>query len=191
MRNCENDLNVLKQKYQDLRQENVEVGQRLRQAIEEEQKLLLEMSEMKERHQEELTSAEARRVNDLSNQAKELNEQFEATTIERENEYNTELASVKNKAEEDYNKLKAEHEQVSESKRLISAELHAIKGSKGLMDDEDFTNEESFEELEKELVAFYDMFVKKWSEAKKKMRNDVLWRRLKKARTMAEEEKDS
>ena len=45
----------------------------------------------------------------------------------------------------------------------------------------------SFEELEKELVAFYDMFVKKWQEAKKKMRNDVLWKRLKKARKALED----
>lgn len=188
---CEKDLDLLRQHYLDVKQEKEDFHKRLVESIEERQNLLSEMNDMKEQHKEALALAEERRITELDNQERELNEQFEAKRIERENEYETELTAVKTSAEEEYSKLKTEHDKVSESKRLISAELHAIKGSKGLMEEEDLTSEEAFVELEKELVAFYDMFVKKWSEAKKKMRNDVLWRRLKKARAKAEDQKDN
>ena len=145
---------------------------------------------MEQRHEKELATAEEKRVEDLSNQAKEMNAEFELKTAERENEHQQEISSITQKAEEEYNKLNTEHKKLRETKQLLSAELHAVKGSKGLMDGEDFTSEESFEELEKELVAFYDMFVAKWKEAKKKMRNDVLWKRLKRARKIAEDKEE-
>ncbi len=187
LRVCESDLNVLKEKHEDLKNERKELNKRLSDSQAEEQRLNLEITEMTARHERELINAEEKRVEDLAIQAKEMTEDFNAKSLDREKRYGEELSAVKKQAEAEYGKLKAEHDKVSKNRELLSAELHAVKGSKGLMEQEDFTTQESFEELEKELVAFYDMFVKKWQEAKKKMRNDVLWKRLKRVRKAVED----
>ncbi len=71
-----------------------------------------------------------------------------------------------------------------EEKRVLSARLNALRYEHGLMTDEDdFTSRERFDELEREYLAFYDLFEKQWKKTKMKIRKDVL-------RSRGEEKKD-
>ena len=64
-------------------------------------------------------------------------------------------------------------------KTALTAQIHALNGvSVG----EDFTSEDKFMELEKEFLAFYDLFTEKWKDAKKQIRQENLWKKIKKLR---------
>ena len=86
-----------------------------------------------------------------------------------------------------YDALKNTYDELFKQNDLVKAELHAVKGEKGLMEDEDFSSEEKFAELEREFVAFYDLFNKKWTVAKRQIRQKALWNKFKKIREQIDE----
>ncbi len=189
LKTCENELGILKNKHEDLKQEKKELNRKLSEVEVESEQKSAKIEQMTLEHEQALVNAEEKRLADLETQAHDMNEEFNKKTRQREEEFNNQMNEAKGQADEQYKKLQEEFEEINKKKDLISAELHAVKGSKGLMEEEDFNSEEKFNELESELIAFYDMFVSKWQQAKKQIRQDVLWKKFKKIREKLERDK--
>ena len=179
---CEKDLEVLKVKHEDLKQEKIGLNKKLADSEKENMELNAHIDALYVQHEKDLQEAEDRRLSDLENQAHDLTLEFNEKTAKRESEHLAEINGLKEKTSAEYSTLKGEFDALSQKNVLMSAELHAVKGSKGLMEEDELVSEEEFSELEKELIAFYDMFVEKWKQAKKQIRQDVLWNKFKKLR---------
>jgi len=179
---------LLRDKHDELKQEKSQLSKKLYEEEKLNEQLDFKMHQMEETHQKELTDAEERRVKDLEDQKNALNADFTRISEEREQQYNSELTAVKEQAENEYLVLSNQFNELTKKHDLVKAELHSVKGEQGLMDDEDFSSEEKFKELEREFVAFYDVFKAKWKDAKKRIRQDVLWKKFKKIRDQIEED---
>ncbi|MBQ8862152.1 MAG: hypothetical protein IJ021_05380, partial [Clostridia bacterium] len=71
--------------------------------------------------------------------------------------------------------LLEQNRKLSEEKLCCEAKLKALKIQQNLMKDEDdFTEKESFAELEAEYEAFKKFYKSQWSKAKKKIRSRIL-----------------
>ena len=67
-----------------------------------------------------------------------------------------------------------------QSKLLIKAQLDGLREQYGLIGaDEDFVSKERFDELESELIALEKLLKRKWPEVKRKIKEDVLTKKLK------------
>ena len=179
---------LLRDKHDELKQEKSQLSKKLCEEEKLNEQLDFKMHQMEETHQKELTDAEERRVKDLEDQKNALNADFTRISEEREQQYNSELTAVKEQAENEYLVLSNQFNELTKKHDLVKAELHSVKGEQGLMEDEDFSSEEKFKELEREFVAFYDVFKAKWKDAKKRIRQDVLWKKFKKIRDQIEED---
>ena len=182
LKGFEKDLEVLKVKHEDLKQEKIGLNKKLADSEKENMELNAHIDALYVQHEKDLQEAEDRRLSDLENQAHDLTLEFNEKTAKRESEHLAEINGLKEKTSAEYSTLKGEFDALSQKNVLMSAELHAVKGSKGLMEEDELVSEEEFSELEKELIAFYDMFVEKWKQAKKQIRQDVLWNKFKKLR---------
>ena len=195
---CEKEYTILKDKHEDLKAEKIELNKKLSETERESAEKSEQIIQLNEKHEEELQSAENRRLSDLENQAEEMTADFNLKTSLREKEYQDNIEQIKLKAEQEFNAYKTESENKFDTlqgeydslftkKNLVSAELHAIKGKQGLLDQVDFNSEEKFGELEEEFLAFYDLFVDKWKDAKKQMRQEILWSKFKRLKKKIEQ----
>lgn len=66
-------------------------------------------------------------------------------------------------------KYKSEHDELLEQKRLAEARVKALGGV-----DRDYTDKESFNELEQEYNAFTRLYKKQWAKTKKRIRKELL-----------------
>jgi chromosome segregation ATPase len=74
-----------------------------------------------------------------------------------------------------YDTLEAEYKKIAEAKILCEARLKAIRAQYGLMTaEDDFTEKEDFDELEKEFEAFERFYESQWDQTKKKIRKSIL-----------------
>ena len=114
---------------------------------------------------------------------KEYQDNIEQIKLKAEQEFN----AYKTESENKFDTLQGEYDSLFTKKNLVSAELHAIKGKQGLLDQVDFNSEDKFGELEEEFLAFYDLFVDKWKDAKKQMRQEILWSKFKRLKKKIEQ----
>lgn len=183
----EKDLAVLKIKHEDLKQEKIGLNKKLAESEKENMELNAHIDALNIQHEKDLQEAEERRISDLENQANDMTLEFNEKTAKREQEHAEQMNSLRESTSTEYATLKGEFDALSKKNVLMSAELHAVKGSQGLMEADELVSEAEFTELEKELVAFYDMFVEKWKQAKRQIRQDVLWNKFKKLRDKVDE----
>ena len=187
LKECEKDLYVLKDKHEGLKQEKIQLNKKLFEAERESQEKSAHIEELNVQHKKDMDEAEERRLHDLEEQSTTLTQDFTAKIAKKDEEYRLELAQVKKQASEELAEISQKYGELVARNELTLAELHAVKGSQGLMADEDFSSEEKFKELEKEFLAFYNLFNEKWKDAKKQIRKDVLWKKFTKVRDKIEE----
>jgi hypothetical protein len=79
------------------------------------------------------------------------------------------------KERESYDALEQQCRQLAEEKQLCEAKLTAVMIENGLMtEDEELTDKESFDRLEKEFSAFLRFYEKQWGKTKKRIRKELL-----------------
>lgn len=107
-------------------------------------------------HYTEMDSHMRERIIDIDNQMSALNEQMKA--------------------------LEAEKKLIIEEKTLAKAQLIALRAKNNdITDDDDYTEKESFNELEKEFESFKKFYEAQWSKTKKKIRkNSLTWKNFRK-----------
>lgn len=91
--------------------------------------------------------------------------------------YETKLAELNTKLEEieaDLAKSRSEFDDMSSAKCLTEARLKATRAANGLISDDDFTDRDRFNELEREYTAFMKFYDEQWKKVKKKIRQDAL-----------------
>ena len=155
-------------------------------------KLCLESKEKDERHAAELDNVKEelnKRIHDNLTKYEEetralekaCNERLEASGAqmrELRERCNAEIAAAKeerNKTEIKFESLSAEHEKLSEEKKVCEARLKGVREQFGLMTDvDDFTERETFGELETEFEAFKRFYNRQWNQTKKKIRKSIL-----------------
>ena len=78
--------------------------------------------------------------------------------------------------------LEAEKQKIIEEKILAEGKLKAMRAKNSdLTDEDDYTEKESFDELEKEFESFKKFYESQWSKTKKKIRkNSLNWKNFKK-----------
>lgn len=84
--------------------------------------------------------------------------------------------ALKNKQSE-LDSLREAYEKMAEEKRLLEARVlgqRALDGEISFADMENMTDQESFDELERQLDAFVRLYEKVWSKTKRKIRKDLL-----------------
>ena len=96
------------------------------------------------------------RIIDIDNQMSALNEQMKA--------------------------LEAEKKLIIEEKTLAKAQLIALRAKNNdITDEDDYTEKESFNELEREFESFKKFYDAQWSKTKKKIRkNSLTWKNFRK-----------
>ena len=89
-------------------------------------------------------------------------------------EYN-EMQTVLRTKSEEYNSLMAEFEKIREEKRFAEARLKSYRFKNHDMTDTDnYTDKDSFDELENELEVFIKFYKKEWTKTKRRIRKDLL-----------------
>jgi len=166
----EKELYKLTDEYVNLNSEYERIEKRFIQSENEKREKIEFIEKQTEVHRVQLLEAEQKRLSDLEAQSTRLNLEF----TERFN-------LAKEEAEKMYSELSSKHSDLAQKYYLTSARLHSKAESEELTE-EDYKKEENFVELEKEFIAFYDMFIEKWKGAKKQIRKEMLWSKFKKVR---------
>ena len=189
LKEIEKKFDVLFDKHEDLKQEKLELNKKLTDVERESRDLNNHIDFLNEKHKSDLEEAEERRLNDINAQAelfsrreKIITDEFNEKLDKAEQQRQSDLSACQAAADDRYGALQANYADLDKAKSLVQAQLHAIQGEHGLTVGEDFSSEEKFEELEKEFIAFYELFEAKWKLAKKQIRKDVLWNKFKKMR---------
>ena len=181
----EKEHEILTLKHEELKKEKIELNTRLTESEREVKSLNDKIEDMITAHNLELMAAEERRIAELDEQKRAFDEQegkmlieFDQKMTEQKLQFTKDLNAERAQAEVVYGELKDEFIKVTKEKDLVSARLHGVQKQNGIEIDGDFTNEESFAELEREFMAFYDMFNEQWKQTKKKIRKDAFWKKL-------------
>ena len=76
---------------------------------------------------------------------------------------------------EEYNALMFEFEKTREEKRFAEARLKSYRfKNHDMTDTDDYTDKDSFDELENELEVFIKFYKKEWARTKRRIRKDLL-----------------
>jgi len=135
--------------------------QQIRQIIENHEQ---QIAQIREQHTQELT--------ELNNQ---LSLKDQAYKIEIEG-LNAEIADQTCQKEE----ALAEIDKLSEEKELLNARIKALRAENGSISAENFTDKDSFDELEREFEAFSRFYKNEWKKTKKEIRKTSLkWENFK------------
>ena len=103
-------------------------------------------------------------------------EQTEAERARHRQDVVTMEKALKNKQSE-LDSLREAYEKMAEEKRLLEARVlgqRALAGEISCADMENMTDQESFDELERQLDAFVRLYEKVWSKTKRRIRKDLL-----------------
>lgn len=103
-------------------------------------------------------------------------EQTEAERSRHRQDVVTMEKALKNKQDE-LDSLREAYEKMAEEKRLLEARVlgqRALDGEISFADMENMTDQESFDELERQLDAFVRLYEKVWSKTKRRIRKDLL-----------------
>lgn len=185
-------LGALKTQYKSLEDEYTQVKTDVDELREKAQKQETELAKIDETRKAEIAGLNAKHgdeikeLNDL--QAKKV-EEFNAEINRITEEFNAKLAEQKEeceqrvkKAEEDKfntinecNEIRVKMDQIASEKLLVEARLNSMLHEHGMFTTEnDFTSEESFDEIERQYKAFKAFFKGEWKNAKKRIRREML-----------------
>lgn len=146
-----------------------------------EREMQLQLDALKEAHSEQLhqlifthegeikalEQACQDRIAQLNTQMQELEQQL----LQQLQTANEELASIQQKLE----KLLHDYDILAEEKLLCLARIKAVRLEHGEnINEEDFTEQEKFEQLEKEFETFAKFYRSNWNKTKKKIRQQLL-----------------
>lgn len=150
------------------------------------------MEDMRAKHAAEINAVKEEckdRIHELivrhENEMRELEQTYHSrveaisaelqTTKERWHEDVTKMRGELDEQQNAYDTLAEAHRQLGEEKLLAEAKLRALMVEKGLLTEEDdFTDKESFDRLEKEFSAFLRFYEKQWGKTKKRIRKELL-----------------
>ena len=128
---------------------------------------MLELTQALNAEKLEATSALVDEINKLQ---EKINQIIEANRLEKE-----ELIRRLDIQNEEYENLMAEFEQVREAKRLAEARLKSYRfKNREMTSDDNYTDKESFDELENELEVFIKFYKKEWTRTKRRIRKELL-----------------
>ena len=128
---------------------------------------MIELSQTLNAEKLEATASLVAEVNQLQEKMAEL---VEANRIEQE-KFRSELDA----RNEEYKKLMEEFEKVREAKRFAEARLKSYRFKNHEMTAADnYTDKESFDELENELEVFIKFYKKEWNRTKRRIRKELL-----------------
>ena len=85
-----------------------------------------------------------------------------------------ELSATIKELEAELSQSRSEFDDVTAEKCLTEARLVATRAANGLIGDEDFTDRDRFNELEREYTAFMKFYDEQWKKVKKKIRQEAL-----------------
>jgi chromosome segregation ATPase len=86
-----------------------------------------------------------------------------------------EMQKTLNMKTEEYNTLMFEFEKTREEKRFAEARLKSYRfKNHDMTDTDDYTDKDSFDELENELEVFIKFYKKEWTRTKRRIRKDLL-----------------
>ena len=121
-------------------------------------------------HETELKALESQcndRINDIKKQMQDITEKLNQDIRDARASLKENIAKL--------DKLNEEYEKLNEEKRFCEARINALRSLNGEeFGENDFTDEESFNELEKEFEAFVKFYDGRWGIAKSKIRKKLL-----------------
>jgi len=86
-----------------------------------------------------------------------------------------EVTALNQQQQQQIEKLLAEREEMINEKRLMTAQLYALRCEKGVSaSEQDFTLKDNFDELEREFEVFKKFYRKEWNKTKRSIRRSVL-----------------
>lgn len=146
-----------------------------------EREMQLQMDALKEEHNQQLhqlivthESELAALTQDCKDRIAQINAQMqelEQNLLQQLQDTNSQLTSSQQKLE----KLLHDYDTLAEEKLLCLAQIKAIRLENGeQLNEEDFTEQEKFEQLEKEFEVFAKFYRSNWNKTKKKIRQQLL-----------------
>jgi chromosome segregation ATPase len=195
LRSLENEnaqIAVLKKEIDGLKAERALLDLQISEFNEEIARKEAEKAELEAKHSEEIEEVREemnKRMHDnlekYENESRELekefNERLESSNIEMmelREQCRLDVAAAREERrvmEFKYDDLYMAHEKLSEEKTLCEARLKGVRAQYGLMTEEDdFTERDTFGELEKEYEAFERFYNSQWDQTKKKIRKSIL-----------------
>ncbi len=121
-------------------------------------------------HETELKALESQcndRINDIKKQMQSITEKLNQDIRDARASLKENIAKL--------DQLNEEYEKLNEEKRFCEARINALRSLNGEeFGENDFTDEESFNELEKEFEAFVKFYDGRWGIAKSKIRKKLL-----------------
>jgi hypothetical protein len=147
-----------------------------------------QLSELARQHQEEIERLNGEHEQALhqaeenfESQRQSLNDEIDLLNQKITDERNaceqekSQLKIDKNNAVQKMQETEQKYSQLERQKLLLNAQLNALKQERGLIKSEDeYTSEESFEEIEKQYEVFKQFFNERWKATKKRIRKEVL-----------------
>ena len=128
------------------------------------------MAELTDVLNAEKQAAIAKLIEEIKQLQNKIGEVIESGRAERD-----EMQTVLNKKTEEYNTLVLEYQKIVELKRLAEARLLSYRYKNNEMTPaDDFTDKESFDELENELEVFIKFYKNEWKKTKRRIRKDLL-----------------
>ena len=128
---------------------------------------MIELSQSLNAEKLEATAALVNEVNELQ---EKITEMVEAHKLDKEN-----ILRELNIRNAEYEKLMDEFEKIREAKRLAEARLKSYRfKNREMTAEDDYTDKESFDELENELEVFIKFYKKEWTRTKRRIRKELL-----------------
>ena len=128
---------------------------------------MLELSQALNAEKIEATSA-------LVDEINQIQEKMNALIADNQLEQEKMRAELDSRNQE-YEKLMAEYEALREAKRFAEARLKSYRfKNQEMTEADDYTDKESFDELENELEVFIKFYKKEWTKTKRRIRKELL-----------------
>lgn len=181
-----NDYKRLSDKYDTLKHETIQLNKKITEAENDAKNKQSTINQLTAKYDRDMAFAEQKRIADLENQEilfnrkeKELNDAFDKRLLEQQNEYQTKMIEQESVYTKRYNELESIHQEVVKKRDLLKAKVIALMKVQGEEVEDVYNDKRSFEQLEKEFVAFYEFFEQRWGEAKRNIRQNLLWSKIK------------
>ncbi len=183
------DYYKLKDKYGTLKEETVQLNKKLTEAEKEIKQQKVSIAQLNDKYERDMALAEQKRIDDLENQAQEFKikeqeivDSYQKQLLNQQNEYENKILAQETEHKKLCLELENKNEKITKDRDLLKAKVIALMKLQGDIVEDEYGDKQSFEQLEKEFLAFYDFFENKWTEAKRNIRNNMLWNKIKNIR---------
>lgn len=198
------DYNNLKDKCEALKENVVELNIKLAEKDSELREQHAIIRQLNEKYETDMALLEEKRIKDLQDQAEEFGKKeqeiiasyqkelldcktsYEKELLDCKETYEKELSDSKasfeerlREMEDNIRTLKNTREELEKERDLLNAKMIALKKLQGEEIEGVYDDKQTFEQLEKEFFAFYEFFESKWADAKRSIRQNLLWNKIK------------